>query len=154
MIIEKDVLAEKNYTGSRLVLIENEKVDEFSGKLNELQQEINPILDKLAKEYYPVVDPIYQEVQRLTKLVAIEKDKIAVITESFKTDTDAIESLEQKATLIKNKIQPIIMKELDGKLGEFEIARHTTVKDGKIYVEVFDEIEEKVKQLRAIKVKK
>jgi hypothetical protein len=39
-------------------------------------------------------------------------------------------------------------------LGEFETARQVIEKEGKMYVEVIDELEEKIKTLRAAKAKK
>lgn len=154
MQIPKEILSEKNYEGTRLILIENEKLNELQVKLDTLQKEVNPILDKLNKEYYPTIDPMYAEVREFTTKLNEKKAKIAEITQSFKEDTDKIDVIEQRATLIKNKMQPIIQKELEGKLGEFELAKHTIVKDGKIYVEVFDEIEEKIKAIRNSKPKK
>ena len=154
MQIDKELLSERNYTGSRLIEIVNPKLDELQVELSALQQEINPVLDKLSAEYYPKLDPLYKEVQELNEKVKALKDQIGDITRSFQPDIEIIESTEQKATLVKNKMQPLIQKEIEGKLEEFEIARHTVVKDGKLYVEVFDEIEEKVKAIRVSKAKK
>jgi len=154
MKIDKEILSEKNYAGSRLILIEDKKLDELQVELSSLQHEINPILDILNEKYYTVIDPIYQEVQKLNEEVKAKKFVIGELTNKFKKEIETIEATEQKAMLVKNKMQPIILKSIEGQLGEFEIARHTEVKEGKIYVEVFDEIEEKVKALRASKIKK
>jgi len=53
--------------------------------------------------------------------------------------------------LIKDKIQPIILDLVKNELGEFEKAQQTIDKDGKVFVEIIDEIEEKVKSIRATK---
>lgn len=154
MQIDKELLSEKNYTGSRLILVENEDVKTLQDELTSYQQEINPILEKLSAEYYPAVDPLYQEVQKKNQEIKEIKEKIAEQTDKFRTDIEAIEAVEKKAQLIKQKLQPIILDEVKDKLGEFEVARQTVTQDGKIYVEVFDEIEEKVKQIRASKLNK
>ena len=154
MQIEKELLSGKNYTGSRLILIENEDVKTLQDELSAYQQEINPILEKLSSEYYPTVDPLYQEVQKKNQEIKEIKEKIAEQTEKFKPDIESIEAVEKKALLIKQKLQPIILDEVKDKLGEFETARNTVVQDGKIYVEVIDEIEEKIKQIRASKLNK
>lgn len=155
MIIAPELLAEKNYAGSRLILVKEPKVYDLQNELSTLQKEINPILDKLSKEYYPKVDPLYQKVQALTLEAKTLREEIAKITTEYRADTESIETTEQKASLIKNKMSPLIMAEIDPQLGEFEIARHTKVQpDGQIYVEVFDEIEEKVKAVRHSKANK
>ncbi len=154
MQIDPKVLAEINYTGSRLIEIDNPKLSELQKELSAYQQEINPIIDMLSAEYYPVIDPMYQKVQELNAEAKAIKEKIAEQTAMHKKSIEAIEAAEQKAGLIKNKMQPLILKEVEGKLSEFEIARNTVIKDEKIYVEVFDEIEEKVKALRTAKAKK
>lgn len=154
MQIDKELLSEKNYTGSRLILVENEDVKILQDELTSYQQEINPILEKLSAEYYPAVDPLYQEVQKKNQEIKEIKEKIAEQTDKFRPDIEAIEAVEKKAQLIKQKLQPIILDEVKDKLGEFEVARQTVTQDGKIYVEVFDEIEEKVKQIRASKLNK
>lgn len=154
MQIDKELLSEKNYTGSRLFLIENEDVKTLHDELTALQKEINPTLDKLSTEYYPVVDPLYQEVQKLNTQIKEIKEKISQKTSEFEADIKSIEAIEQKANLVKDKLQPIILEAVKDELGEFEVARQTVVRDEKIYVEIFDEIEEKVKQIRASKAKK
>lgn len=154
MQIDKELFSEKNYTGSRLILVESEDIKTLHDELSVLQKEVNPVLDKLATEYYPQIDPMYQEVQALNVRVKEIKEKIADITETFKSDIQSIEEVEQRAQLIKGKLQPLILEAVTEQLGEFEVARQTVVQDEKIYVEVFDEIEEKVKQIRASKLKK
>lgn len=154
MQIDKALLSEKNYTGSRLFLLENEDVKTLHDELTALQKEINPTLDKLSTEYYPVIDPMYQEVQKLNTQIKEIKEKIAQKTSEFEADIKFIEDTEQKANLVKDKLQPIILEAVKDELGEFEVARQTVVRDEKIYVEIFDEIEEKVKQIRASKAKK
>lgn len=154
MQIDKELLSEVNYTGSRLILLEDENLTKLNTELTSYQQEINPIIDKLSAEYYPKIDPMYQEVQKLMEQAKELKAKIAEITNEFKPAIDVIESFEQKAQSVKNKMQPIILEIVKDQLGEFETAKNTVVRDGKIYAEVFDEIEEKVKAIRMVKAKK
>lgn len=154
MQIDKELLSEKNYTGSRLILIENEDLKALHEEIISLQKEANPYLDKLQENYYSKVDPLYQESQRLMNEAKKVKEQIAELTALNQPDIDMIESIEKRANLVKDKMQPIIMEEIKDKLGEFEIARHTTIKDGGVYAEVFDEIEEKIKAIRAQKLKK
>jgi cell division septum initiation protein DivIVA len=154
MQIPKEILSEKNYTGNRRILVEDPNLMEFQTILEGYQKEINPLLDTLNKEYSPVVDPLNQEVLKKLTEVKELKAKIAEETAKYKDIMETIDSFEQRADLIKNKVQPIVLKALEGQLGEFEVARYTEVQDGKIYAVVFDEIEEKVKELRANKAKK
>jgi len=153
-IIPKELFAEKNYEGSRLILIEDEKLNQLQIKLSGYQAEINPVLEKLSAELYPAIDPIYQEMNILQEQIKEKKEKIRIINEGYKADMELIEQTEQKAQLIKDKMQPIIIKAVEGQLGEFEEAKNTVVKDGKIYAEVFDKIEETVKAIRARNTKK
>lgn len=153
MNIPVELLKESNYTGTRLIEVDDPKLRELNEVIKGYQQEINPVLDKLTAEYYPVIDPMYQEVQRLQAQIKEIKEKIAEQTLKFKEDIEIIESTEQKAMAIKNKMQPIILKALEGQLGEFEIAKNTVTQDGKVFAEVYDELEEKIKAVRASKAK-
>lgn len=153
MQIPTEILSEKNYEGSRLVEITNDDIFTLHEELSDLQKEINPVLDRLSKEYYPLLDPMYAELQELALKQKEIKEKITEASIKFQDDVSLIEATEQKASLVKNKLQPMILDAVKDQLGEFEIARQTINKDGKIYVEVFDEIEEKVKAVRALKAK-
>jgi len=154
MKIDKALLAEANYEGSRLIEVVDENLNVLQAELSALQQEINPILDILNESYYKAIDPIYQEVQKLNEEIKGKKFVIGELTKKFQPQIEIIEATEQKASLVKNKMQPIILEAVKEQIGEFEIARHTVNKDGKMYVEIFDEIEERVKALRASKAKK
>jgi len=101
-----------------------------------------------------VVDPWYQEALKKQEEVKVIKEKIKAVADKYQDDTDFIEANGQKVQLIKNKMVPIINKEVEGQLEEFEKAMHTVVKDNKLFVEVQDEIEEKIKLIRAQKSKK
>ena len=154
MKIDSTLLSEKNYTGNRRILVEDEKLQEFQTILEGYQKDINPLLDRMNVEYSPIVDPLNAEIQKKTLEIKELKARITAETDKFQDVIDGIEKAEQKAQLIKNKVQPIVLKALDGQLGEFEVARYTEVDGGKIYAVVFDELEEKVKEIRANKGKK
>lgn len=151
MQIEKELLSEKNYTGSRLIEINDERVNVLQKKLTELQLEVNPILDKLQENYYSKADVIYAKIQELNKQLEPLKLELKTLFEANEEDTKLIDEKEAEAKLLKDKLQPIILDIVKDQLGEFETAKHTVSKDGKIYVEVFDEIEEKIKAIRASK---
>ena len=70
---------------------------------------------------------------------------------AFNKELKEMELIEQKTDLIKWKIQPLIAKLLEWQLGEFETVRQLIEKGDKLFVEVIDEIEEKVKAIRANK---
>lgn len=157
MKIPKEILSEANYEGSRLILItkeDNSKIYDLQSTLSSYQKELNPILDKLQKEYYSVADPLYTELKALQEKVRGLQTQLRDLGEKHKEDTSLLEAIEQKAQLVKNKIQPMILKAVEPLLGEFETAKHTVFKDDMIYVEVFDEIEETIKNTRRAKAKK
>lgn len=151
MQIDKELLSEKNYTGTRLIEISDERVGVLQKELTALQLEVNPILDKLQENYYSKADVIYAKIQELTKEITPLKEELKALFEANEADTKLIDEKEAEAKLLKDKLQPIILDVVKDQLGEFETAKHTVSKDGKIYVEVFDELEEKVKAIRASK---
>lgn len=154
MQLPKDLLAEKNYTGTRLIEITDPRVKKMQEELDALQKEVNPTLDRLSKELYAYLDPLHQEIQKYQEKIKEIRDKATAKHAEFAEETRLLETTDQKAQLIKNKLQPLILSLVEGDLEEFEEAKHTVVKDGKIYVEVYDVIEEKIKAHRAVKAKK
>lgn len=153
MQISKEILAEKNYEGTRLIEITDEKVVELNLKLKELQKEANPHLEIMEK-ITPQLDPLYTKLRELEE----QKSKVKLEMEPIKIPYDEqlkiVEKIDQRAQLIKNKMQPLINKLVEPMLGEFEKAIQLKEVDGKLFVEVVDEIEEKVKSIRATKAKK
>lgn len=156
MKIDKEMLAEKNYSGSRLIEITDKTVLKLQKEVAKFAPLAKPHLDKLEK-LGKVLDPARIKIRELREKLKKEEDKIkedCKFDELVVQEAKAIEELEainQKADLVKNKITPIINNLVKDQLDEFEIARHVNVKEDKIFVEVFDEVEEKVKQLRAQK---
>ncbi len=151
MLVPKDILSEKNYTGSRLIEITDEVVLGLKKELDLLQQEMNPLLDTIKPEW-DSLDASFPRLQKAQEeLKKVQDERAPILEKCRKYEEDTLKPVEQKAQLIKNKIQPIILELVKGELGEFEKAQQTMDKDGKVYVEIVDEIEEKVKQIRALK---
>lgn len=153
MQIPKDILAEKNYEGTRLIEITDEKIKSLHGELNKLQAEANPHL-KVMEEITPKLDPLFTQLRELDEKKAKVKAEMLPIREPYDKELQIVERIDQRAQLIKNKIQPMVLELVKADLSEFETARQLIEKDGKIYIEVVDEIEEKVKAIRANKAKK
>lgn len=161
MNIPQELLAEKNYTGTRKILIDDPKVRELKAELKELQKSINPIIeglqDTLAKfdeangriaEKQKAIEAIKAEIEAIHKEIAPDK-KI------YDTEMEKIRPFDEKAQLIKNKLEPLVMKLVEDQLGEFERPLHVTEDDGStdIYVEVADEIEQFIQAKRVQKAK-
>lgn len=153
MNIPKEYLEPKNYEGTRLIEINDKKVAQLKGELKKLQLEINPFLKEIEKDLTPKFDKHQEKIKPLQEQLNKLKEEIAPTQKIYEGLIAKIEPFEQKAQLIKNKLQPIILKFVEGQLGEFEKANQIIDKGDKLYVEIIDEIEEKVKAIRAIKEK-
>ena len=153
MQIPSEVLAEKNYAGTRLIEITDPKVMELRAEVAAFAPDAKPFLEKM-EEYSKVLDPFYSQINEHSKEIKKLKDEMAPTKELFDAEVSQLEKIEQKAQLIKDKIQPMIMELIQDQLGEFEKALQLIDKDEKLYVEVVDEIEECVKKIRANKAKK
>lgn len=161
MNIPQELLAEKNYTGTRKILINDPKVRELKAQLKELQKSINPIIDGLQDtlkkfdeanarigEKQKAINAIQQEIEAIHKEIAPDK-KI------YDKEMEKIQPFDEQAQLIKNKLEPMVMKMVEDQLGEFERPLHVTEdEDGTdIYVEVVDEIEQFIQTKRTQKAK-
>lgn len=153
MQIDKELLSEVNYTGSRLIEVTDETVIALQSELSELQKEANPYLAEMEK-YTPEMDRVYGEINKLEEQKKALREEIAPTRALYDEQLVEVEKIDQKAQVIKNKIQPLILDLVKEELGEFEKALQVIVRDGKTYVEVVDEIEEAVKKIRASKEKK
>jgi arginyl-tRNA synthetase len=153
MKIDKAILSEKNYEGSRFIEVKNPKVIELMKEISALQKEANPFLDVMDK-YAKVLDPFYQEIQKLQVKISKIKEDMAGDKAKYDEELAKVEKIDSKAQMFKNKLMPIILDEVKDQLGEFEVAFQTKEKDGKVFVEVQDKLEELVKSLRAQKAKK
>ena len=153
MQIPKEYLEEKNYEGTRLIEINDKKVAQLKAELKKLQESINPFLDEIQNDLTPLFDKHQEKIKPLQEQLNKLKEEIAPTQKKYEDLVSKIEPFEQKAQLIKNKVQPIVLKLVTGQLGEFEKANQIIEKDNKLFVEVVDEIEEKVKAIRAMKAK-
>lgn len=152
MQIPKEYLEPKNYTGTRLIEIKDKKVYQLQEELIALKPEVLKIVEGMD-EAVKVLDPAYTKMNELRDEISKIKESISKEEEIVRSKQKQLEPYEQKEQLIKNKMQPLIDKELDGQLNEFERPLHTVFKDEKIYVEIEDQLEEKVKQIRSGKSK-
>jgi len=161
MNIPQELLAEKNYTGTRKILINDPKVRELKAELKELQKSINPIIeglqDTLKKfdegnarilEKQKAKQAIEQEIEAIHKELAPDK-------KLYDKEMEKIQPFDEQAQLIKNKLEPLVMKLVEDQLGEFERPLHVTEDDDgvDIYVEVVDELEQFVQTKRTQKAK-
>jgi len=153
MQIPQEYLEEKNYEGTRLIEITDPKVAQLKAELIKLQKEINPFLEVIEKKMTPIFDKHQEAMKPLQEKLNKLKEELAPTKSEYDALIAKIEPFEQKAQLIKNKLQPIVLKFVKGQLGEFEKANQVIDKDGKLFVEIVDEIEEKVKAIRAMKAK-
>ena len=153
MNIPKDLLAEKNYSGSRLIKINNPVILKLKKELTEFQKKANPTLKKM-EEISKLLDPTYSKIAELNQQITKLKEEIQPTRELYDVEMAKVELIDQRAQLVKNKIQPLIEKEIEGQLGEFEKALQATEKNNLIFVEVVDELEETVKKMRASKLRK
>lgn len=153
MQIPAEVLSEKNYTGSRLIEITDAKVIELRAQLTEYQKEANPILNEMDK-ISPELDVFFQKIAKLEEEKNKLREEMAPIRAPYDELLKQVEVIDSKAQLVKEKIQPLVNSIVESQLGEFEKALHLKEEDGKLYVEVVDEIEEKVKAIRQSKIKK
>lgn len=153
MKIDKEILSEKNYEGTRLIEITDERVLELKKQMDALQMEMKPFLETIKPDWDSLDEsfPALREAQEALK--KIQDERAPVLDKCRKFEVDFLMPIEQKAQLIKDKLQPLILNIIKDQLSEFETAKQTVDKDGKVYVEVIDEIEEKIKSLREIKAK-
>ena len=151
-IEDKTILSEKNYEGTRLLKIEDEKIISLHKQLNELQKEANPFLEKM-EALTPKLDETYTKVGKLQKEIDELKKAIQPTKDLYDVELKQVEAIDQRAMLIKNKIQPLATELFKKDLKEFEVANQILVKDDVLYVEVMDKLEDFIKGFRANKAK-
>ena len=150
MQIPAELLSEKNYEGTRLIEITDETVIELNNKRKELLKEGEPILKEM-ETLSPPLDKFYIKLRPVEEERAKIKEEMQPALEAYQAKVDEMEKVYQKGQNVSNKMQPIIQKLVKDQLGEFETAKQLIEKDGKLFVEVIDELEEKIKALRATK---
>ena len=152
MKIPVELLAEKNYEGTRLLEVTDPKALELRAKIAELQPEATPFAEKV-EEYSKILDPDYQKIGELQRKINEIREKTAPTRALLDAQVAELEKIEQRAQLLKDKLQPLINSLIKDQLGEFERADQLVERNGKLYVEITDELEEKIKLIRANKNK-
>lgn len=152
MQINKEALAEKNYTGARLVKIIDPTIIKLQKELTKYQIKANPILKKMEK-ISPKMDPIYQKIGEHQKEIKRLQEELLPFKELYDVELKKVELIDQKAQLIKNKIQPIALKLVEKELGEFEQANQIVAKGNELFIEITDKLEDFIKAHRANKFK-
>jgi len=150
MQINKEILSEKNYTGTRLIEINDETVVTLNNERKELLAEGEPILKEMEL-LSPPLDAFYVLLAPVEKERARIKEEMKPAYDAYQAKVAEMDKVYQKGQLVSDKIQPIVAELIKGELGEFEKGLTMKEVDGKLFVEVIDEIEEKVKAIRASK---
>lgn len=153
MKIDPTILSEKNYTGSRLIEITDEKVLSLLAEVKKCGEEAKPFLDEMEK-LTPALEVIYAELKPLEDKRKELKEKLTEELKPFQVQQEQADLINQKADAIKEKLYPIARKAIENELGEFEMGGQFIEKDGKTYIEVTDQLEEKIKQIRQFNLKK
>ena len=151
MKIPAEYLKESNYDGTRLIEITDPRVIKLSKEISKLKEPAEPHLKRM-EELSKVLDPIYSQINSHNKEISALREKMGPDKDLFDIEVAALEKIDQKAQLIKNKMQPIVNELIKAELGEFDKPMQVITKeDGKMFVEIQDELEEKIKQIRANK---
>lgn len=103
-------------------------------EMKELEDKMNPAIDRIKERE--------TEISKIREEMKPHKDE-------WDKEHEKVQAIDKEANVIKDKMVPFVNKEIEGKLGEFEEAKHLIERDEKIYVEVFDLLEEFVKSHRA-----
>lgn len=148
MQIPREHLEEKNYEGTRLIEVTDPTILKLRLEIAKLQKPAEPHLKKM-EEHAKTLDPFYQKITALNNEIKKFKEEMAPTKAIFDEGVSELEKIEARAQLIKNKLQPLVNKYIEGSLREFETPIQVVEKEGKVYVEIQDEIEEKIKQVRA-----
>lgn len=155
MNIPQEFLSEKNYTGTRRITITNPKIKELKSELKKLQEEINPILDGM-QDTFVRLDAAQKAIEDHKAEIKRIADESAADRKVYDDNMAKILPFEQQAQLIKDKLEPLVLKEVEGKLGEFEKALTIGELEGgeELYVEVQDMLEDFVQRTRQAKANK
>ena len=148
MQIPVEFLKETNYDGTRLIEITDETILSLLKEVKKCGEEVKPFLDEMDK-YIPEIDAIYAELRPIEEKRAELKEKLNIALKPFQVEQEKADAIYQKSDAIKQKNYPLARAFVNPQLGEFESAGQFIERDGKTYIEITDEIEEKIKQIRA-----
>ena len=152
MQIPADLLKESNYEGTRLIEITNEQVIKLNDERKKRIQEGEPIFQEMEK-LSPPLDAFYAKLRPVEEERAKIKAEMQPAYDAYQAKVQEMDPYYQKAQAINDKMQPLINDLVKPQLGEFETAKQLIERDGKLFVEVIDELEEKIKAIRANKKK-
>lgn len=150
MNIPAEYLKEKCYEGTRLVEITDERVIKLNEERKKRLVEGEPILKEMER-LSPPLDAFYEKLRPIEEERKKIKEEMQPAYDAYNEQVEKMDKIYQKGQLVSNKMQPIINELIKPQLGEFETARQMVERDGKLYIEIVDEIEEKVKAIRAKK---
>jgi len=153
MQIPKEILSEKNYTGSRLIEIKDEKVISLLAEIKKCGEEAKPYVDEMER-LTPALEAIYSELKPIEDKRKELKDKLTEELKPFQVQQEQADLINQKADAIKEKLYPIAREVIKNELGEFEMGGQFIEKDGKVFIEIKDQLEEKIKEIRQFNLKK
>ena len=150
MQLPKELLSEKNYEGTRLIEITDERVIALNDERKKRIQEGEPTLKEMEELSKPL-DVFYMKLRPVEEERKKIKDEMQPAYEAYQDKVVEMDKFYQKAQLVSDKLQPLVLEIVNPQLREFEKAKELIEKEGKLYVEVIDEIEEKIKAIRATK---
>lgn len=150
MQIPKEILSEKNYEGTRLIEITDETVISLNNERKERLKEGEPILKEM-EVLSPPLDAFYEKLRPVEEERKKIKEEMQPAYDAYHAKVEEMDKIYQKGQIVSNKMQPLINEIVKPQLSEFEAAKQLVERDGKLFVEVVDEIEEKIKALRATK---
>jgi uncharacterized coiled-coil DUF342 family protein len=151
MQIPKEYLEEKNYEGTRLITIESEDIKRLQDERTEyLEVNQKPLLEQMDEltpeldEFYAKIGPIEKERQEL-------KEKFKPVYDKYHALLAELEKSREGLDAINAKINTISYDLVKDQLSEFEKTMTLHFRNDKFEVEVCDELEEKIKLIRASK---
>lgn len=104
-----------------------------------------PEMKVLEEKMNPVIDRIKEREAQIFKI----REEMKPHKDAWDAEHEKVQVIDRKAAVIKEKIIPFVKEELKGKLEEFEEAKHLIEKDGVVYAEIYDQLEEFIKNYRA-----
>ena len=122
MKIPQEILSEKNYEGTRLVEITDERVIKLNDERKAMLKEGEPILQEMEK-LSPPLDAWYAKLRPVEEERAKIKADMQVDYDVYNEKVQEMDKIYQKGVLVSNKMQPIIQELLKTELGEFETAK-------------------------------
>lgn len=153
MRIDKEILSEKNYEGTRMIYLEDEKIVDLKKQLNAIQEiELNPILDTLQDEFKAMDDAqakiqvIRDEIKELLEEVKPQRDELTTLTKDYTAETEVSPEVEALSNVIKECINKV--EEKDAQIKEIT---KSVEKERKTYEEkrvLMDEMDQRASLIK------